>query len=255
MRKSVYVMLLLTLCLSAHSQENPETILTRKIDSLINLIDTNDVNFEENAGKLFGDFTTDMVNANIYDTLDIVGSIDAERIENEIQMLNNEDQDFDLNYSDSTFLFIDLSDLNNQDLLEDVNKFQNLKVLVINGNSGSETLDIMSLLSRLQGTSIRELHILNCKGGVNSIPDNIGNLKTIQKLGLYGNELISLPESVSELTLLEVLYLDLNPITSLPVGIDNLTNLKELGIAQTKIDNAELIRIKKLIPQCKILIQ
>lgn len=256
MQKLVCVLWLTILCLSLRGQGNSESILSHKIDSLIQHIDTNDVDFEENALKKIGNFAFSLADADYYDTLEIIGSTEAEHIENEIRMLYSEDQEtIYLDPDEMTFLLIDLTDLNNQYTADDVSKFQNLQTLIICGNPPVSNFDIQSLFSGLQTLSISELYIINCKDAVSYIPDNIGNLKTIQKLGLYGNELSYLPESICDLTSLEELYVDINPIGKLPNGIGNLTSLKELGIAKTKVEYAELMRIKNLVPQCNVLTQ
>jgi len=66
------------------------------------------------------------------------------------------------------------------------------------------------------------------KKGLTSLPETIGNLKSLQELYLHENKLTSLPETIGNLTSLKELWLYENKLTSLPETIGNLTNLKEL---------------------------
>lgn len=131
----------------------------------------------------------------------------------------------------------------------------NLDVLILRGNGSGMPVDFNSLLSELSGVKIRELYITNDKEGVSQIPGDIGSLKNLKILGLFGNNISQLPNSIGELTQLEELYLDANPIAELPKSISELKALKILGIALTKISSFEKERIQKLLPNCKILLQ
>ena len=130
-----------------------------------------------------------------------------------------------------------------------------LDVLILRGNGSGMPVDFNSLLSELSGMKIRELYVTNDKEGVSRVPEDIGSLKNLKILGLFGNNISLLPNSIGELSQLEELYLDANPIGELPESIGELKELKILGIAQTKISTSEKARIQKLLPNCKILLQ
>jgi Leucine-rich repeat (LRR) protein len=130
-----------------------------------------------------------------------------------------------------------------------------LDVLILRGNGSGTPVDFNSLMSELSDGNISELYITNDKGGVSRIPEDIGGLKNLKKLGLFGNNISQLPASIAELSQLEELYIDANPIAELPKSIGELKGLKILGIAQTKINASEKERIQKALPNCKILLQ
>ena len=78
-----------------------------------------------------------------------------------------------------------------------------------------------------------------------SLPDEIGQLKELRSLTLWGTgQLTSLPESIGELTNLETLSLHNTGLTHLPERIGELTNLKVL-----EIQNANLTTLPESILQ------
>ncbi|MHA1682192.1 MAG: leucine-rich repeat domain-containing protein [Promethearchaeota archaeon] len=64
--------------------------------------------------------------------------------------------------------------------------------------------------------------------GLTSLPDTIGNLKSLKYLDLVNNELTSLPDTIGNLTSLQTLWSAGNQLTSLPDTIGNLTSLQTL---------------------------
>lgn len=152
--------------------------------------------------------------------------------------------EINLDHPDPRFLTADGFDLPN-----------NLEMLIISGNGKAIPVDLNSLFTKLSSRYIRELYITKDKEGISEIPDNIGELKDLKKLGLYGNNIAQLPASIGQLTQLEVLYIDGNPIHQLPETISGLKELKVLGIAKTQISAEEQARLQKQLPNCKILLQ
>lgn len=71
--------------------------------------------------------------------------------------------------------------------------------------------------------------------GLNTLPESITILKSLQILNLRNNELETLPESISNLTSLEKLNLSRNNLITLPEAIGNLTSLKILNIGNNKL--------------------
>lgn len=130
-----------------------------------------------------------------------------------------------------------------------------LDILILRGNGSGTPIDFNSLLSEISDGNLSELYITNDKEGVSTIPEEMGRLKNLKKLGLFGNNISELPASMGELSQLEELYIDANPIEKLPESIGDLKGLKILGIAQTKISTSEKAHIQKLLPNCKILLQ
>ncbi len=70
--------------------------------------------------------------------------------------------------------------------------------------------------------------------GLEQLPDNIGDLKSLKSLTLRGNKLTELPESIGNLIDLEYLILEDNDLKFLPETIGNLENLKELNLKSNR---------------------
>ena len=70
-----------------------------------------------------------------------------------------------------------------------------------------------------------------------SLPVEIGQLKKLTKLSLYGNELTSLPVEIGQLKNLVELNLKNNKLLYLPKEIGQLTNLTSLGLSENKLKN------------------
>ena len=84
------------------------------------------------------------------------------------------------------------------------------------------------------------------------VPENILQQKQLTYLVLNDCSLTSLPPEIGNLTNLTSLYLSENQLTKLPAEIKKLTNLTELNLSSNKLTDEEQIRIKKLLPNCKI---
>ena len=131
----------------------------------------------------------------------------------------------------------------------------NLDLLFISGNGKSIPVNLNALFTKLSTRNIRELYLTKDEEGISEIPDDIGSLKNLRTLGLYGNNISQLPASIGELTHLEILYIDSNPIHEFPETISALKELKILGIVGTLISTEEQDRIQRILPNCKILRQ
>ncbi|MHA1372018.1 MAG: leucine-rich repeat domain-containing protein [Promethearchaeota archaeon] len=98
--------------------------------------------------------------------------------------------------------------------------------------------DVMAELERLVGETIPKVskvewdtfgfvekggHVVQLglyKKGLTSLPETIGNLKSLKKLWLYKNNLTSLPGTIGQLKNLQYLYLNDNNLTSLPETLE-----------------------------------
>ena len=69
------------------------------------------------------------------------------------------------------------------------------------------------------------------------IPDNIGDLDSLESLFLHDNEFTSIPESIGNLTKLKMLDIENNLITHLPATIGNLNNLENLVLDFNQLTN------------------
>ncbi len=90
---------------------------------------------------------------------------------------------------------------------------------------------ITAELARLIENMTPNSTVLDLRGyGLETLPEDIGNLIHLTKLDLNGNRLTSLPVSISNLTNLTELYLNGHKLTTLPESICNLTNLTRLDL-------------------------
>jgi len=131
----------------------------------------------------------------------------------------------------------------------------NIDLLFITGNGKAIPVDLNALFTKLSSRYINRLYLIRDKEGISEIPNEIGNLKNLRVLGLYGNNIAQLPASIGDLTQLEELYIDVNPIRELPETIGALKKLKKLGIAKTQINAQEQAHIQKLLPNCQLLLK
>jgi internalin A len=87
------------------------------------------------------------------------------------------------------------------------------------------------------------------------LPDSIGRLQTLKQLDLRYNELREVPESIGQLVNLQKLNLGYNQLRGLPESIKNLKNLKLLQLERNKISEEAREKIKKWLPNTKILFE
>ncbi len=95
-----------------------------------------------------------------------------------------------------------------------------------------------------------ELNDLINKSGYSITLSEVHKLKTFY---IYEIGLCSLPDSIYKFVNLEELFLHDNKLTSLPKTIKYLTKLKYLDISDNNISNKEQLKIKKLLPNCRII--
>ena len=111
--------------------------------------------------------------------------------------------------------------------------------------------------------------------GLETLPDEIGDLKNLITLNLSENELTNLPTRIKELKNLRTLdlsynklsnltgqigelnnlislYLEGNQLSKLPREIAKLKKLKTLGLSGNNISQAEIEKVKRLLPYCEI---
>ncbi len=82
--------------------------------------------------------------------------------------------------------------------------------------------------------NVTRLHLYG-NNYVTEIPEEIGNLKGLNYIDLYGCNITSLPESLFTIATLDHLELTKSKITSLPSGIGNWVNLRTLLINSISI--------------------
>eukprot|EP00058_Branchiostoma_floridae_P006341 XP_002591829.1 hypothetical protein BRAFLDRAFT_88773 [Branchiostoma floridae] len=93
-------------------------------------------------------------------------------------------------------------------------------------------------------TLVLDLH----QNRLSSVPDDIGELGTLQVLNLENNKLTSLPESVGRLQALQTLNCRENRLTDVHSAIGNLKSLRTLDLSRNRVSvlPKQLCRIKTL---------
>jgi len=81
---------------------------------------------------------------------------------------------------------------------------------------------------KVEGENIIELTIHKYK--LTTLPESIGNLKSLQALSLNSTLLKTLPESIGDLKSLKTLWLQVQSISTLPESIGNLQSLQKLVV-------------------------
>jgi Leucine-rich repeat (LRR) protein len=86
-----------------------------------------------------------------------------------------------------------------------------------------------------------------------TFPQEILTFKNVKRLYLSVNYWASVPEEIGNLKDLEILDLSSNYyLNKLPDGLQNCTRLKELIVKDHKLNAGEIERMKKLLPNVKI---
>lgn len=152
-------------------------------------------------------------------------------------------------------LVIDMSIPTVQRTIDVMHNFTNIEILIITAGKGNVSVDLSSLLQKASHYPLKELYIINFGRFVNKIPENINQFKDLTTLGLFNNNLTKLPKSNAFALKLSSLSIDINPISTLFPDISSFKNLKTLSIAKTAITDAEIKKIKELLPECEIKIK
>lgn len=82
--------------------------------------------------------------------------------------------------------------------------------------------------NKITGISLKEC-------GISSLPESIGDFRSLELLHLDNNKLETLPESIGDLTTLRILRLNGNKILNLPMSIGNLKSLRDLFLYHNRL--------------------
>ncbi|MDR7212089.1 TPR end-of-group domain-containing protein [Flavobacterium piscis] len=102
--------------------------------------------------------------------------------------------------------------------------FPNLKRMEVWG-SHSENQNLPDEIGNL--TSLESMHLVSC--GLNDLPNSFSNLKQLKELNLRGLSMDTFPEEIAQLENLEILEVQ-QPLTKLPDTLSNLKKLKKLNL-------------------------
>lgn len=157
--------------------------------------------------------------------------------------------------NEMTFLYIDMSSPTVQFVIDQMEQYKSIQILVITGGKNGALVNLENLIAKAAHYPLKQLYIINFKGFVTKIPGSINNFRNLNYLALYNNKITQLPSEISSIKQLKSLYVDMNPVNGLLRSIQSLNNLDTLGIANTLISNDEINQIKQQLPNCKILQQ
>lgn len=158
-------------------------------------------------------------------------------------------------FEEMTLLVIDMSLKTVQRTIDQMEKFKSIKTLVITGGQFGTAVNLDDLLKKAKNYPLEELYIINFKIFVNSIPTQIKKFKNLKLLSVLNNNVNNFPVELGSLTSLQTLYVDINPISTLLPTIGKLKHLEKLGVGKTGISESEIAQIKKLLPNCEVLLQ
>jgi Leucine-rich repeat (LRR) protein len=158
-------------------------------------------------------------------------------------------------FNEQTLLVIDMSLKTVQRTIDQMDKYKSIKILVITGGKFGSSVDLDDLLKRAKNYPLEELHIINFKIFVNSVPKQIKQFKNLKLLSVLNNNINSFPMELGSLKSLQTLYVDINPISTLLPTVGKLKQLEKLGVGKTGISESEIAQIKQLLPNCEVLLQ
>lgn len=134
------------------------------------------------------------------------------------------------------------SDLGN--VLSDSSSVQDVYVY------SSERQGFVALINDLKKSNVKSLSIGSKK--LKSLPAGISKLYSLQELTILESPIRQLPNSFNQLQQLRRLTINASKLKSLSSSIQRLKGLKYLNIENTAIDEVELKKIIKGLPNCEI---
>lgn len=148
-------------------------------------------------------------------------------------------------------------DLKSNHIPDSVFQLQHLKSIFIQGmdcDYGDHThcweiTEIPAAIKNLTALTTLRLTV----NAIQVLPAEMAALQQLKVLDLSDNAGLQSYEVITQLTDLEVLNLYGCGLTTLPQNIANLSHLKELGIRGNQFDEKEIARIRKALPQCRII--
>ena len=154
-----------------------------------------------------------------------------------------------------TLLVIDMSVPTVQRTIDVMQNFKGIETLIITAGNKNAAVNLSDILKRASHYPLKELYIINFGQFVSSLPKEINQFKNLSTLALFNNNINPIPEMKSFASKLDSLFIDINPIKSLFPSIRSMKNLKKLGIAKTSVSDSEITEIKKLLPNCEVIIK
>lgn len=157
------------------------------------------------------------------------------------EVLQNADMVYQLEISRSGYKLNGDYQLLNK-LPEQITQLAKLEILHIRG---TDLESLSGILTEL--TQLKELYIIKNRR-LEQLPDDFGNLQSLEKISLYFNNLKTLPESIVTLPNLQSLDIRTNRLETLPEGLINMASLKELRAETNKLSEADMKAIYSKFP-------
>jgi hypothetical protein len=154
-------------------------------------------------------------------------------------------------YQEMNFLCLDMSSPAVQEVIEVMQNFQGIKIMVITGGEYRRTADFKTIFSKAAHYPLEGLYLINFEQHLKTIPAEVLNYKNLSYLSLVNNSISKIP-SFNSLQHLNTLYVDVNPVSSIISSISSLKQLEKLGIGKTNISETEKNSIQQLLPNCQI---
>jgi len=146
---------------------------------------------------------------------------------------------------------VQLSELNKLKCLEaGLNSIRSIEQNLLNISSleklglGSNKLDIKTLYKLKNLKNLQQIDLYD--NNIKELPNSIGELKQIKYLSIHNNQLIKLPKNFSKLNSIEILDLSWNNFEEIPEEVFELQNIKKLNLSGNKI-----LKISKSLKKLK----
>ena len=154
-------------------------------------------------------------------------------------------------YQEMNFLCIDMSSPAVDKVIEVMQNFQGIKIMVITGGKYRRPADFKAIFSKATHYPLEELYLINFEQHLKAVPAEVLQYKDLSILSLVNNSIPKIP-SINSLKHLNTLYVDVNPVSSIISSISSLKQLEKLGIGKTNISVTEKNSIQQLLPNCQI---
>lgn len=129
-------------------------------------------------------------------------------------------------------------------ILPDLSYNQNIEYLDLTGNNLKTIPESVYGLAKLKTLNIGS-------NNISQVNPNISKLSNLFELRLEESELSELPD-LSNLQNLESINLSGNNLTRLPPGIESLSKLKYINLSGNKINEKQILELRKKLPNAQI---
>ena len=102
-------------------------------------------------------------------------------------------------------------------------------------NHNLNNSDVEEILKYVTERNIKVTTLDLGNNHLTTLPESIGQLKSLKLLNLCNNQLAALPESIGQLESLEKLYLGINQLATLPESIGQLKSLQDLHLNNNQL--------------------